>query len=478
MALAAMITAAVDTLKHHVRDACQECEAESLTPALAEQVTEGLKQALAAAGVAALQTFRAGSETEAPTIQVNETVYRFTQPSPKTLLTPFGPMRLARRLYQADAGGPASGPLDQRWGMAGECATVEVREVVLLACAQITPEETAALLQKSALGPPSATAITPSVAETGDWLDAEGEALNQPIRQPERVPEATRVLVARLDGVTIRMAESGAKRGPVPPRPTRGSGFTPTAYKQAWVGSVSLSAGPGPAQAAPQRLGSRYVAQMPEENGTRLKRRVEDELAQSEPPLADGVLKLLVIDGARGLWQYVTDTPRFADYERLIEFSHTTEHVSVAAERLCGKAPEQANRWYQTSYDTLLNTDGAAEAILRSIDSYRTRGTWAATRAKALMRERTFFERNKTRLTSADFLRRGLPIGSGPVEAACKTLVKTRLGRSGMYWSWQGGQRIVQLRTSVKSDRWDAFWQHDKARRIAPMEHQVLAHAA
>ena len=56
----------------------------------------------------------------------------------------------------------------------------------------------------------------------------------------------------------------------------------------------------------------------------------------------------------------------------------------------------------------------------------------------------------------------GRQVGSGPVEAACKTLVKTRLCRSGMQWSWKGGQRILQLRTYVKSKRWDAFWSQYK----------------
>ena len=50
------------------------------------------------------------------------------------------------------------------------------------------------------------------------------------------------------------------------------------------------------------------------------------------------------------------------------------------------------------------------------------------------------------------------------MEAACKTLVKTRLGRSGMRWSWPGGQRVLQLRTYVKSDRWDAFEKQYKQR--------------
>ena len=55
---------------------------------------------------------------------------------------------------------------------------------------------------------------------------------------------------------------------------------------------------------------------------------------------------------------------------------------------------------------------------------------------------------------------RGLPIGSGPVEAACKSLIKTRLCRSGMRWSKDGGQAVLDLRTYVKSNRWDSFWKH------------------
>jgi hypothetical protein len=79
-------------------------------------------------------------------------------------------------------------------------------------------------------------------------------------------------------------------------------------------------------------------------------------------------------------------------------------------------------------------------------------------RRNALETERTFFMRNKHRMSYADFLARGLPIGSGPVEAACKSIVKTRLCRSGMRWSRKGGQHILHLRCFVKSNRWDVFW--------------------
>lgn len=75
----------------------------------------------------------------------------------------------------------------------------------------------------------------------------------------------------------------------------------------------------------------------------------------------------------------------------------------------------------------------------------------SADRPEALATERTFFQRNKHRMSYASFRRRGLAIGSGPVEAACKTIVKTRMYRSGMRWSREGGQRIVAFPCYVKS---------------------------
>lgn len=162
----------------------------------------------------------------------------------------------------------------------------------------------------------------------------------------------------------------------------------------------------------------------------------------------------------------------------LIDFSHTTEHLSKAAELLFGKGSAKAQTWYETSYDNLLTPKGAAARVVRSITSHLNLKKRSSQRKKEIERERTFFSRNQHTMSYADFRARGLPIGSGPVEAACKTIVKTRLGRSGMHWSWHGGQRIVQWRTSVKSGRWDAFWHEYKARRPMPIEHADLAHAA
>jgi len=52
-----------------------------------------------------------------------------------------------------------------------------------------------------------------------------------------------------------------------------------------------------------------------------------------------------------------------------------------------------------------------------------------------------------------------LPIGSGAVESACKSVVQARTKGAGMRWSGAGAQRVVALRALHRSGRWDAFWQ-------------------
>lgn len=468
MDLAEMIEAATWEFKQKLTAHCENLDTACLSPQLAEEVTQGIKRAVQAAGIAALRTFLEAYEVDETPQNVDGVWYRFKQPSEKTFLTPFGEMPLFRNLFQADEGGPSYVPLDLMWGMKGEYATIEVREAVLHACALITPEEAVDLLCKSALFVPSATAIKHIIEETGQWLEAVGEAVNQSIRQQEEVPPNTKVMVASLDGTTLRLREPGKKRGRPPERPgIQTSEESPTAFKQAMTGSLSFY-GPAPKEdTSPERLVSRYVAQMPEEGWPTLKGRFEKELDHVENQLEAEVQKVLLLDGARGLWKYADDNPRFVQYEKLVDFYHVTEHLATAAELLFGKKSAQAKTWYKTYYDRLKNEDGAAESIIRSIDYYKQQRRFGQKRLEALATQRTFFRRNKHRMTYADFLRRGLPIGSGPVEAACKTLVKTRLCRSGMQWAWEGGQRILQLRTYLKSQRWEMFWNQYKHFRYA-----------
>ena len=439
----------------------ENLDTERLTAHLVQQISAALKDALTTAGAAALQAFVQSYNLTDPTLEVNGQSLRWKMISSKEFLTCFGPMTIERSLYQADTGGSCYVPLDEFWDMAGEFATAEVREAVLFSVAHVTPQETEQLLQKCALFHPSATAIKHIVKPVGDFVEARGEDLDSAIRAEEKIPDGIRVVVASLDGVNVLLNEPGVKRGRPIERPgLNSSSVQPTSYKNAMVGSISFYGEVPKGQECPKRLISQYVARMPEHEALTFKQQFEAELAAVETRLDPRIIKILLLDGPRTLWNYAEGTDRFADYEKLIDYYHTTEHLSKAAEALFGKGSRGAAAWYDTYRVKLLEKDDAPVALLRSLDYYGQRQRLGKTRREALTQERTFFRRNQQRMNYASFRRRGLPIGNGPVEAACKTIVKTRLGRSGMRWSRVGGQRILSLRTYVKSQRWDRFWHH------------------
>jgi hypothetical protein len=71
-----------------------------------------------------------------------------------------------------------------------------------------------------------------------------------------------------------------------------------------------------------------------------------------------------------------------------------------------------------------------------------------------------YFERNVTRMQYGAFRKTGCFIGSGVVEAGCKTVIGARRKQSGMCWSKPGAERVLALRCLHSSRRLDEFWKH------------------
>ncbi len=445
--------------QQNLTEFCQNRDFSKLTPKNAEEFARGLREGLTAAGAVAYKAFIESDDEEDQTVLRDGVVLRFKQVSPKYFLTPFGEIRINRRLYQGDKGGSSYVPLDEKWAMQGEYATLDVRESILYSVALTTPEETACLLKKCALFQPSSTAIKHMVSGSGKEIEAEKEALDRRIREEETAPEGTEAVAISFDGVNVLLSERGTRKGRKAHRPKPGDTTSEkTAYRHAMVGSISYY---GQEEGNPKRLQSVYAARMPEARFLTFRSHFEEEIQACFEKLPGAVRRIVITDGHPALEKYIRGNALFKECDVLIDFYHAMEHLSLAAEAIFGKSSEAGSKWYQKWRELLLHEENSVRRLYRSMKYYGT--SLPSARREDLRKEMNYFKKRKARMNYAYYRKQGLPIASGPVEAACKSIVKARLCRSGMRWSRTGGQNILNLRTYVKSGRWDSFWTHYKA---------------
>ncbi len=142
----------------------------------------------------------------------------------------------------------------------------------------------------------------------------------------------------------------------------------------------------------------------------------------------------------------------------MLDFWHASEYLSAVGVAFArGKAKRDA--WVEEACHRLKHERGAAQTLLDEMGKARRKQHGKATR-KALDKAISYFGNHLERMDYAVYTAMGYPIGSGVVEAACKSVVKERLCGSGMKWTVSGAQEILDLRAMVKTPgRWEEFWQ-------------------
>ena len=120
-----------------------------------------------------------------------------------------------------------------------------------------------------------------------------------------------------------------------------------------------------------------------------------------------------------------------------------------------GQDDAKGRAHYEKLRHLLRHDCGGVEKVIRSLNHQRRKQPESKRIAEVL----GYFRNNRHRMGYAEAKARHLPIGSGVVEAACKTLVTQRLKRSGMRWRHAGGQAILTLRALIQSRRFDSAWE-------------------
>ncbi|MCY4320549.1 MAG: UPF0236 family protein, partial [Alphaproteobacteria bacterium] len=157
-----------------------------------------------------------------------------------------------------------------------------------------------------------------------------------------------------------------------------------------------------------------------------------------------------VADGAPDNWTFLE---RLLPEAEAVDFWHACEHLRTASDHAVDP------RWFETYRHVLRHDPQGVVKVIRALRYLRDKaaGRNRAARA-AIERELAFFRKHRKRMRYRDLSDRSLAIGSGVVEAACKTLVTQRLKRSGMRWGLQGGQAVLTVRALIKSGRFDRAW--------------------
>jgi hypothetical protein len=138
--------------------------------------------------------------------------------------------------------------------------------------------------------------------------------------------------------------------------------------------------------------------------------------------------------------------------EWVIDFYHASNYVYELSESLF-RDPRQAQSWARKMCRWLKSKPRAINRVLHSAAAIRSRRIVVG-RTKAYRKAYNYLRDHIRHLDYVEYRRVHLPIGSGVTEAACKTVFSQRLKRSGMAWSDEGGQRIVDLRVIHLSGVW------------------------
>ena len=157
-------------------------------------------------------------------------------------------------------------------------------------------------------------------------------------------------------------------------------------------------------------------------------------------------------DGAPWIWNRAD--AHFPGAVQIVDLYHARQHLEAVARLAFGSSTAAAKAWVAARRDEL--DDGDVDLIIAEIR--RLPAASDPNRQAELRKEAEYFETNKLRMCYKYFRGRGFFVGSGVVEAGCKTLIAQRLKQSGMRWTVAGANAVIALRCRLLSNRWEDLW--------------------
>jgi hypothetical protein len=167
--------------------------------------------------------------------------------------------------------------------------------------------------------------------------------------------------------------------------------------------------------------------------------------------------KVVIGDGAEWIWNLAPD--HFPGAIQIVDLYHARQHLWELVRKLYPTDDGRQKAWMKVHQKRLLDK-GKIEKLVTSIRSLSSDNPEVSEKIRT---EADYFERNADRMRYPKFRRQHLFVGSGVIEAGCKTVVGSRLKRSGMFWTVRGANAILALRCCHLNGRFEDYWASRRA---------------
>jgi len=391
-----------------------------------------------------------GFDIDEPQIEVEGERFRRVGRNEKRYHTLSGEVTVERTIYvPCGQGGRAIAPLELRAGLVEGRWTPLLARVMVRAVAGTTPKEAAALFEEFGGATPSTSSLDRLPKTVSAMWEADRPSLEAQLREEEEVPAEAVAVAVSLDGVQVPMKDGDRreKRSQADRRPQG-----PAGYREVGCGTVSFVDVDG------NRISTVRYARMPEYKKATLKEELRSEL-QSIFNVRPDLRLVSIADGAEDNWDFLDSLAEevgAVEHDSAVDIFHVLEHLKKAYDAFSGEGSPESKAAFENARVTLREFDDGVDRVLRGL-RYR-RGKSAGAGRAVVDSVIRYVEKRRHRMRYSSLLAENLPIGSGVVEAACKTLASERMKRSGMSWLDEGGQAILTLRALVQSERFDRAW--------------------
>jgi hypothetical protein len=412
-----------------------------------QQVAEGAAAIERASHQAVLQ----GLDVDQPRIRIEGKEYGRVGRYEADYYTMAGPVGVERTLYRelGQRNAKTVNAVSLRCGAVGEGWLPGVAQAMAHQLQQGTSREAETTARMLGRLPYSRSSFESVGQEVGRQYTAGRTDLEEVLLEEYTVPAAATSVSVALDRVSVPMEEAvAAEERTAQPGARKRKVWRQ--FRMAYCATLTLHDQKGEA------LHTLRYGRMPQGEVEGLCRALAADvctLLRKQPAL--GVM--LLADGAPELWNLLEGSLNRetlgVPVHRLVDLWHLLEKLGSAARLIYGES--QGSAVLQGWRLRLLNRSGSINEILQELYGSGKEAV-AVGKSRPVHEAITYLENQWTRMNYAYARRRGLPVGSGNVEATCKSLVALRMKRPGARWKEDSGEHLLNLRALALSDRWEA----------------------